>query len=115
MIENVNNINNNSNSCVVQGGGAPLLSLGGKQLLLATKTGQQQLTSLGHVLLSGDKLGQMVANIGGQQLVLAAPAAGGQQLVVPASALQGGQIAIKGLQGLQAFHTLKVSTLLICV
>uniref|UniRef100_A0A6A7FQJ2 Nuclear factor related to kappa-B-binding protein-like n=3 Tax=Hirondellea gigas TaxID=1518452 RepID=A0A6A7FQJ2_9CRUS len=102
------------------GSSSSLISVGGKQVLLTAKHGvtalQQQAlqgqvvlagAKLGQVIIGGEKIsGQMVASIGGQQLVLSAqPAGSGQQLVLPASALQGGQISIKGLQ---AFHTLKV-------
>lgn len=96
---------------VVVGGAGTKTGTLSQQLSAGTVQGQLVLhgDKLGQVMIGGDKVtGQMMASIGGQQLVLTTAGGSGgqqQQLVLPASALQGGHIALKGLQ---SFHTLKV-------
>ncbi|XP_047741426.1 nuclear factor related to kappa-B-binding protein isoform X1 [Hyalella azteca] len=92
-----------------------LISIGNKVILAAQNVSQggQVIVSgdkLGQVLMNGEKITGQVLNIGGQQVLVTAQGGSNtgqlqQQIVLPASTLQGGQISIKGLQ---AFHTLKV-------
>lgn len=94
-----------------------LITIGGKQVLLTSKPFAHQQGQLQQVMLTGGNVKNLTpaaaganttgANPGGGAVVVAS-GSGGQQIVLPASALQGSHLNLKGLQGLQAFHTLKV-------